>query len=50
MVQADEVAEPSTYGIPNAVLIAHDIDPEILQDLPEDVRQELLSTVEWQAV
>ena len=37
-----------TYGIPNSVLAAHEIDPEILQDLPEDMRVELLSTIDWQ--
>ena len=40
--------EPHTFGYPNSVLIANDIDPEILNDLPEDVRVELLSTIDWQ--
>jgi hypothetical protein len=31
------VQEPMTCGIPNSVLIAHDIDPVILIDLPEDI-------------
>jgi hypothetical protein len=29
--------------------LEHEIDPEILHDLPEEVRVELLSTVNWQA-
>lgn len=29
-----------TYGFPNSVLIAHGIDPEILEYLPEDMRAE----------
>lgn len=36
-----------TFGFPNSVLIAHDIEPDILQDLPEDMRTELLSTINW---
>lgn len=36
-----------TFGIPNSVLIAHDYDPEILHELPEDVRAEILSSINW---
>jgi hypothetical protein len=36
-----------TYGIPNSVLLANDIDPSILDDLPEDLRAELLSTIDY---
>ena len=35
------------YGFPVSVLQAHDIEPEVLDDLPEDMRAELLSTIEW---
>ena len=38
-----------TFGYPNSVLRENQIDPEILVDLPEDVRVELLSTINWQA-
>ena len=38
-----------TFGYPNSILIAHDIDPEILHELPEDLRAELLSTVVYEA-
>jgi len=37
-----------SFGYPNSVLIENDIDPEILNDLPEEVRVELLSTINWQ--
>ena len=36
-----------SFGFPNSVLLAHDISPEILMDLPEEMRAELLSTVVW---
>lgn len=39
-----------TFGYPNSVLLQNDIDPEILHDLPEDVRVELLSTINWMAL
>jgi hypothetical protein len=45
VVQAAE--EEMTYGFPNSVLLEYGIEPEILHDLPEDLRQELLSTVQW---
>ena len=37
-----------TFGIPNSVLIAHDYDPDILHELPEDVRAEILNSINWQ--
>jgi hypothetical protein len=36
-----------TCGIPNSVLIAHDIDPVILIDLPEDIEATVLSEINW---
>ena len=36
-----------TYGFPNHVLWAHGIDPDILQDLTEELREELLASVEY---
>lgn len=41
-------AEPSSYGIPNSVLLAHEIDPEMLADLPDELRDELIASVNWQ--
>jgi len=40
--------EPMTCGIPNSVLLAHDIDPVILIDLPEDIQASVLSEINWQ--
>ena len=40
--------EPTTYGYPNSLLIANEIDPEILGMLPEDMRAELLSGLDSQ--
>lgn len=49
IVEAEPVdQEAFTFGYPNSVLLAHEIDPEILHDLPEEVRVELLSTIDWQ--
>jgi hypothetical protein len=39
--------EPLTYGIPNSVLLAQGVDPEMLAVLPEDVRAEVLSTIHY---
>jgi|LauGreDrversion4_2_1035121.scaffolds.fasta_scaffold102538_1 hypothetical protein len=36
-----------TFGIPNSVLLAHNIDPQILHEIPDDMRDELLSSVHW---
>jgi len=36
-----------TFGIPNSVLLANDVSPEVLHDLPEEMRVELLSTINW---
>jgi hypothetical protein len=36
-----------TFGMPNHILIENDIDPSILYDLPEEMRVELLSTIDW---
>jgi len=45
VAQADE---PMTCGIPNSVLIANDIDPVILIDLPEELQAVVLSEINWQ--
>lgn len=37
-----------TCGIPNSVLLAHDIDPVILIDLPEEIQASILSEINWQ--
>jgi hypothetical protein len=37
-----------TCGIPNSVLLAHDIDPVILIDLPEEIQASVLSEINWQ--
>ncbi len=39
--------EPSSYGIPHSVLFAHDIDPAMLDDLPEELRDELIASIDW---
>jgi len=36
-----------TFGYPNSVLIAHDLDPAILNELPEELRAELLSSIDY---
>ena len=43
-----------TYGFPNSLLIANDIEPSMLDELPEDLRNDILNTIrdqleEWQA-
>jgi hypothetical protein len=35
-----------TFGYDNEVLIANNLDPAILLELPEDLRAELLSQIE----
>lgn len=37
-----------TFGIPNFLLIKNDIDPSILQELPEKERAEILASVKVQ--
>ena len=37
-----------TFGYDNELLLANDIDPAILHELPEDVRAELLSSIDAQ--
>lgn len=46
--QAQEEQEPMTLGIPNSVLLANDIDPAILIDLPEELQATVLSEINWQ--
>ena len=35
-----------TFGYNNELLLAHGIDPEILHELPAELRAELLSTID----
>ncbi len=35
-------AEPESFGYPHSLLIANDIDPAILLELPEDIREVVL--------
>jgi hypothetical protein len=37
-----------TYGFPNSLLIENDIDPEMLHEFPEELRVEILSTIQDQ--
>jgi len=37
-----------TFGFPNSLLIENDIEPAMLNELPEDLRAEILSTVQVQ--
>ena len=37
-----------TFGFPNTLLRANDIDPEMLFEFPEDLRAEILSTLQPQ--
>jgi hypothetical protein len=37
------------YGYPVSVLRENNVDPDILSELPDDVRMELLSTINWMA-
>lgn len=34
-----------TYGFPNSLLIANDIEPSMLNEIPEDMRNELLDSI-----
>jgi hypothetical protein len=50
-----QAAEPveMTFGYPNSLLIENDIDPQMLYEFPEELRAEILSTIqeqfeEWQ--
>ena len=31
-----------TYGFPNSILIANDIEPSMLHELPEELRNDIL--------
>lgn len=42
-VQPEAAAAAETFGYPHTLLIANDIDPEILVELPEDVREAVLA-------
>lgn len=46
-IVAEEIKEeePMTFGVPNSVLIAHNIDPSVLEFLPEEMRIELMSSI-----
>ena len=46
-IVAEEIKQevPMTFGVPDSVLIAHDIDPSVLEFLPEDMRIELLQPI-----
>ena len=35
--------EATTFGFPNALLIANDIEPSMLAELPEEMRTEVLA-------
>ena len=35
--------EEMTFGFPNALLLANDIEPSMLAELPEELRTELLA-------
>ena len=37
-----EEAEPESYGYPHSLLLANDIEPSILTELPDDVREAVL--------
>ena len=39
----EEVKEPESFGYPNSLLIANDIEPEILGELPEEIREAVLA-------
>ena len=43
-----------TYGFPNSLLLANDIEPSMLDELPEDLRNDILQNIrdqleEWKA-
>ena len=40
---AAEVVEAESFGFPHSLLRANDIDPGILLELPEDIRELILS-------
>ena len=47
--QAQPVVEVErTYGFPNSLLRENDIDPEMLHEFPEELRVEILSTIQDQ--
>jgi hypothetical protein len=35
-----------TFGYPNSLLLENEIDPLMLHELPEEVRAEILSTIQ----
>lgn len=51
MGQPEHVAAPvndeeeMTYGYPNSLLLANEIEPDVLEFLPEDTRVEILSAI-----
>ena len=45
--QAAEVVE-MTFGYPNSLLLENDIEPQMLHELPEELRAEILSTIQTQ--
>ena len=49
--QIEEEKQPAaeeTLGYPNALLIANDIEPAILLELPEDIREAVLAPLQGQ--
>lgn len=49
VVQAQPVEEePMTYGIPDRVWLENDIDPAILEDLPEETRNDIIAGMDWE--
>lgn len=42
---AAEEEEQFTFGYPNSLLRQNEIEPELLNEVPEDVRAEILSTI-----
>lgn len=44
----DAEEEAMTYGYPNTLLLANDIQPDVLEFLPEDTRVEVLSAIQDQ--
>jgi len=44
--EADDDNVSMSYGYPNFLLRENDIEPEMLNEIPEDLRAEILSTIQ----
>jgi len=44
--EVQPVPEQEFYGFPSSLLAANDIDPEILAELPEDIREAVLAPLQ----